>query len=132
MPCLRHPRHRQGGFLIEAVIATALLATALLGLAKLARTSALLQRQADQRLAASLAAENVLEKLKPMPVDTLVAQAGGVARRVEESSNCEVQLTVDSMQISGRRAAHLTVKAAASEHTQVTLHHWVIDRIDLA
>jgi Tfp pilus assembly protein PilV len=115
---------RSGSLVIEAVIAVALLATAAYGLAKLASSAAALSRQSDQRLAATLAAENTVERLRRLPAERLAAEAGGVAHLVSESAACEVKVSTDIFSVAAGKSVHVRVDASPAKNIRVTLHDW--------
>jgi Tfp pilus assembly protein PilV len=115
---------RTGSLVIEAVIAVALLATAAYGLTKLASSAAALSRQSDQRLAATLAAENTVERLRRLPAERLAAEAGGVAQLVSESAACQVEVSTETFSVAAGKSVHVRVDASPAKNIRVTLHDW--------
>jgi len=120
----RWGRRRGGSLVIEAVIAAALLATATYGLTQLAKSAAVLRQQSDQRLAATLAAENTLERLRGVPLAELTGQADEVAEIVAASSGCEVDVSTTPFTAAARDGIHLRVDVSPSQNIRVTLHDW--------
>ncbi len=119
----RHAR-RHGSLIVEAAICFVLLATAVVALMKLAHSSAVLSKQADQRLVATLAAQNTLERLQNVTSDELKSSAEEVATAINEQTNCDVAVTVEDFQSESRSGMHLRIEAACSPDVHVTLHDW--------
>lgn len=115
---------RTGSLVIEAVIAVALLATAVYGLTKLASSAAALSRQSDQRLAATLAAENTVERLRRLPAERLAAEARGVAQLVSESAACDVEVSTEIFSVAAGNSVHVRVDASPTKNVRITLHDW--------
>ncbi len=121
-------RPRRGSLIIESVVAIALLATAFIALGNLAASSAAISRNADQRLAATLAAENVLEQLRDVPFDALAQKASELGKAIEDSYGYKSQIETNDFRVGGRDAVHLAVTIRPSENVSVTLHDWRIDQ----
>ena len=121
-------RPRRGSLIIESVVAIALLATAFLALGNLAASSAAISRNADQRLAATLAAENVLERLRDVPFDALAEKASELGKTIPDSYGYEGQIETNDFRGGGRDAIHLAVTIRPNENVSVTLHGWRIDQ----
>ncbi|EMI16315.1 hypothetical protein RMSM_06763 [Rhodopirellula maiorica SM1] len=119
----RHAR-RRGSLIVEAAICFVLLATAVMALMKLAQNSSRLSKQADQRLVATLAAENALERLHHVAGDELKSSADEVAAAIGEESRCDVEVTVEDFQSQSRSGFHLRVEATCSPEVRITLHDW--------
>ncbi len=117
---------RRGSLVIEAVVVIALLATAFVALGKLAATSAALSQNADQRLAATLAAENLLQRLQSVSIDAVVADAQQIAKTIQDSCGYQINLKTDQFRASERDAIHVAVTVTASDVVSVTLHDWRI------
>ena len=117
-------RRRTGSLIIESVVATALLATALVALGKLAATSAAISQTADQRLAATLIAENVLERLKVVEFDAVPGESAEIAASIQQSCPYEVQVTGDAFLAGDREARHIIVTVRPSLHVTIQLHDW--------
>ncbi|MFK8114865.1 MAG: hypothetical protein AB8B91_21870 [Rubripirellula sp.] len=113
-----------GSLVVEVAIVVMLLATATIALSKLARSSADLNLQADQRLALTLAAENTIERLRALPVEDLKDQTNQLAAEVAERANCQVDVTADSFQSDTEEGLHLEVTARFQANVGVTLHDW--------
>ena len=126
MRCPEPCRSRRGSFALEAVIATALLATAMVALAKYARTSSMLQQQADGRCAARLACENVLARLEGVQSDAVAEQAQRAADAVESSIGCPVAVVVAPFQSDAAEGLHLAITANPHVGEAITLHDWVV------
>ncbi|GAA5506047.1 hypothetical protein [Novipirellula caenicola] len=122
----RHTR-RRGSLIVEAAICFVLLATAVVALMKLAQGSSRLSKQADQRLVATLAAENTLERLQHVGTDALKSRAEEIAAAIAEQTRCDVQVTVEDFQSQLRSGTHLRVEASCSPEVRITLHDWRLD-----
>jgi hypothetical protein len=118
------PTARRGSLVIEAAISVALLATAAYGLTRLASDWAQLNRQADQRLAATLAAENTRERLRRVTDDRLEEQAVEIAALVAEASGCDIEVSTEPFTHRDREGIHVRVEASPERNTRVTLHDW--------
>ena len=122
----RHAR-RRGILIVEAAICFVLLTTAVVALMKLAQSSAVLSKQADQRLVATLAAENTLERLRDVTANELESSADEVAAAITEQTKCDVKVTVNDFQSQSRSGTHLRIEATCSPDVHVTLHDWRLD-----
>ena len=87
---IRPRTSRRAALIVEAVIALLLLSTATVALTKLAKSSAALGRQSDERLVATLAAENTIQRLQGVAVEELSDQADQVADLVAQDAGCEI------------------------------------------
>ena len=117
---------RQGSLVIDAVVALALLTTAFVALGRLANSSAALSLNSDQRLAATLAGENVVERLRSVAFDALDDKAAEAGRAVEETTGFDVQIKITPFQLETREAIHLSVRVQVSEEVSVNIHDWRI------
>ena len=117
-------RSRCGSLIVESVIVIALLATAFVALGNLATSSSAISQNADQRLAATLAAENMLQRLQAVSFDSVIEQSPAVAKLIQNSSGYELQVKAEEFRAGDRDAIHLIVTVAASETVSVTLHDW--------
>ncbi len=115
---------RRGSLVIEAVIASALLATAILALGKLAQSAAALGHQADQRLAATLAGENLLERLRAVPIEAVGERADELADVVAQQTQCDVEVSAKPFSVADREGIHVQVDVSPSPQVRVTLHDW--------
>lgn len=115
---------RRGSFVIDVAIGVALLATAAYGLAQLASGSAALNRHADQRLAALLAAENTRARVRRASFDRLPERAEEIASAISLESRCEVDVSTEPFTSGGRNGIHIRVVAKPATNTQLTLHDW--------
>lgn len=111
--------------MIEAVVALALLATATAAVAKLGRTRALLEQQADGRVAATLAAENVLAIVRAESFTAVAGAAEATARQVGQDSDCQVAVATAEFDTAGRRGIHVRVTAQQAPGPPVILHDWI-------
>ena len=123
----RRGSERAGSLVIEAVISVALLASATYALTKLARSTAELNRQTDQRLAATLTAENALERLRGLSAEQVAQQVAGIAQSMSESSGCDVEITSAPFVSGDRGGIHIRVDVVPSENARVTLHDWRLE-----
>lgn len=121
---------RRGSLVVEAAIVVILLATAAFALTRLARSSAALNRQADQRLAATLAAENAVDHLRNVAADQLAEKADQVAKQVSESNQVDIKVVTDEFELNGTSGIHVRVESTPSEVVKVTLHDWRINGSD--
>lgn len=119
---VRH--HRCGALIVEAVMALVLLATATVALAKLARSSAALVRQSDQRLIATLAAENTIQRLRGVATVDLADQADSVAKLVAQDAGCQISVTTEPFTTGQHRGIHVQVDASFSNSVGISLHDW--------
>ena len=128
----RHGGHRVGSLIVEAVIASMLMVTATIALAQLARHSAALSSQADQRLAATLAAENMIERLNDLSDDKVRAGAAAVVAEVAEVSGCRIVVDSEPFDSGSGRGLHVRVVASpqADADLRVSLHDWRIAATD--
>lgn len=115
---------RRGSLVIEAVISAALLATAGYALTRLARTSSTLSQQADQQLAATLTAENLVERLRALESDELQQRATTVAQSLADASQCEIEVLTESFTHAGREGIHIRIDVSSSPQNRVTIHDW--------
>lgn len=115
---------RRGSLIIESVVALTLLATALVALGKLAATSTAIGKQGDQRLAATLAAENLLERLDAIPFEEVAAEARRIADVIEESCGYDIAATTEEFRAGDTDSIHVSVTVRASSLVAVTLHDW--------
>ena len=124
MVCRNQPANRRGSSILEAVISVALLASAMFALSKLSQSAAAMSRQADLRLSAQVAAENVITRLQNVPAADLADAANQAAQAVESNSNC--QITVDTHEFSSGSGTgvHLTVIATSGKNESVKRHDW--------
>ena len=113
--------------IIEAVIAAALLATALISLAKLSQSSAMLNSQADGRLAATLAAQNVIARIGVAEISSLDSSAKQAASEVESSSGCKIDVATSVFETGQRGGVHLQVIAKLNDQVSVQLHRWYLE-----
>jgi len=120
-------KNRRGALIVEAVIALVLLATATVALTKLARSSAALVRQSDQRLTATLAAENTIQRLRGVATGDLADQADTVAKLVAQDAGCEIDVTTEPFTTGERQGIHLRVDASFSPAVGISLHDWRFD-----
>lgn len=120
----RPRRRRCGSLLIEAAIAVALLATAAYGLSQLASGSAALARQADQRLAATLAAENTRQRLRRISDENLAEKSGEIAALVTNASGCEVTVSIEPFANTNHEGVHIRIDVSPEESIRVSLHDW--------
>ncbi len=123
MACVRP---RSGSLIIESVVAIALLATALVALGKLAASSAAISRIADQRLAATLSGENVIEQLKDVTFDDLSRESSVIANAIQKSCGYEINVTTDQFLVGDRDATHILVTVRPSTNVLIQLHDWRI------
>ncbi len=123
---------RRGSLVVEAVISAALLGTAAYALTRLARTSAVLSQQADQQLAATLTAENLVERLRRVETGDLSQQATTIAQSLADTSQCEIGVFTESFTNADRQGIHLRIDVTSSPQNRVTLHDWrLVDSSDL-
>ncbi len=115
---------RRGALIVEAVIALVLLTTATVALTKLAKSSAALDRQSDQRLVATLAAENTIERLQGVASDKLSGQADQVAALVAQDAGCQIDVSTEPFTTGDREGIHVRVDASISPAIRVSLHDW--------
>ena len=102
--------------------------TATVALARLASSASQLQRQADNRCAARLAAENVLARIDNVPLGLVQAAAEQAAEEVEQDSGCRVEIATDGFTAGRRDGLHLRVSATPALGQAVTVHDWVFDQ----
>ncbi len=122
---MRRPHaNRRAALIIEAVIALVLLSTATVALTKLARSSAALGQQSDQRLVATLAAENTIERLRGVGVEELSDQADQVAELVAQDAGCEIVISTAPFTVGDRQGIHVRVDATISPAIRIRLHDW--------
>lgn len=119
-------RRRRGSLVIEAAIAVTLLATAAYGLSRLASGWTVLSRQADQRLTATLAAENARERLRRLSDEQLTEQADAIAAAIGEESGCQLSVTTTPFTDADRDGMHVRVDVVPGANVRVTLHDWRI------
>lgn len=126
MVCHKHHcRRRRGSVILEAVISVAILATAMVALTKLAQISSALHQESDGRLAAALAAENVMTRLDAVAVDQLSDEIEKAVVAVEEASGCEITPKLVPFEVNGRKAVHVELEVQAAEGLGVTIHRWI-------
>ena len=123
---------RSGSLIIESVVAIALLATALVALGKLAASSAAISRTADQRLAATLSGENVIEQLKDVAFDDLSRESSDIAEAVQKLSGYEIKVTTDPFLVGDRDATHILVTVRPITNVLIQLHDWRIKQTNAA
>ena len=70
MTRFKRNRRRRGSLIIEAVVALSLLGVAFVSLSRLAQSAGAINRQADARISALLAAQNARLMLKTIPYQT--------------------------------------------------------------
>ncbi len=116
--------NRRGTLIVEAVIALVLLATATFALTKLAKSSAALGQQSDQRLTATLAAENTIQRLQGVAADKLSDQADQVAALVAQDTGCEIDVSTEPFTTGDREGIHVRVDASIGPAIRVSLHDW--------
>ncbi|MGI9474886.1 MAG: hypothetical protein ACR2NZ_25370 [Rubripirellula sp.] len=124
-------RLRNGSLVIECVIAAALIATATLALTRLARNSVALNHQADDRLAAKLTAENLLERSKSIDIDRLESQFGPLAAKMQEETDAIIDVSANPFESGEHQGVHLRIEVAAAPNAAVTLHDWRIAEKDV-
>ena len=115
---------RGGSLVIECVVAAVLIATASLAMTQMAKQAIDLNQQANQRLAAKLTAENLLERLRNLPADRLEAESGSIASETEETSLSAIEIAVTPFESGDHRGLHLRVQVDAAPNARVTLHDW--------
>ncbi len=115
---------RSASVIIEVVLSAALLATAGVALAKLSRGAGSLSQQADQHLAAELAADNVLNRLASLPADEVKERAAKIAKAVAEDTGCEVDTNVESFESGDARGVHVRVEVTTEMAVRVVRHAW--------
>jgi Tfp pilus assembly protein PilV len=120
--------NRVAGVLIEAIIAATLLVTATTALTRYVVSSRQLSIAADQRLAAQLSCQNVIERLRAVSADDWQSQSELIAAAVFETSGIVTKIDVDSFQIDERDAVHATVRCQIgnSEDDFVDNHAWKV------
>jgi Tfp pilus assembly protein PilV len=121
-------RRRRGSLIIESVVALALLTTAFVALGKLAAASAAVGRDANQRLAAMLTAENALERLRTIPFDTVVDEAPKIAAAMQVRYGCEIRMVTKPFAVGGCEAIHVSVTVQREATVSITLHDWLINQ----
>jgi Tfp pilus assembly protein PilV len=126
--CHEFGSRRRGSLAVEAAMAVALLGSAMFAMARFSQNSAALERQADERLAAELAAENLLERLRDVPASEIANAARIAAAELERQSGCPLQVTADGVSGADQPAAvHLRVAAGPPDRWQITLHDWIFE-----
>ena len=110
--------------IIEAVVAIALLATAFVALGRLASSSAAINQVADQRLSATLAAENTLEQLSSLSDDQLQQQASQIATAMEQTHGVQIEVSTSRFDALGRGAIHVQATARGKRGGEIKLHDW--------
>ena len=115
---------RHGSLIIEAIIALLLLTTAYVALGRLASSSARLQRSADHRVAMTLAAENVLDRLMTVPVDQIDQQAVGLAAAEGKRSGCQIQVETRQFQTRRHSGIQITVISRIPDTAAAYVHGW--------
>ncbi|TWU47246.1 hypothetical protein Poly51_50450 [Rubripirellula tenax] len=121
---VRPSRMRRGSVVLEAVLASALLATAGVTLARLAQSSAALNRQSDQQLAATLAADNVMHRLDGLSVEDVRSSVDKTCASISRSSGCDVQAIIDDVVGVDARGIHVRVEVTTGGGGRVRRHHW--------
>jgi Tfp pilus assembly protein PilV len=116
--------NRRGTLIVEAVMALVLLTTATVALTKLARSAAALDQQSDQRLTATLAAENTIQRLQGVGVEKLSDQADQVADLVARNAGCEIDISTEPFTTGDRQGIHVRVDATISPAVRISLHDW--------
>jgi activator of HSP90 ATPase len=113
------------------VLAAALLATAGVGLSKLVSRSQAVARQSDQRLAATLIAGNVIERLKAVDgdgdsmADRYESEARLARQSAMEASGYDVRVMVKPMDASSDvSGVHVRVEVTAGDLVRVVMHDW--------
>ena len=128
IPTIRSRRrpaaNRRAALIIEAVIALVLLSTATVALTKLAKSSAALGQQSDQRLVATLAAESTIERLQGVAVEELSDQADQVAALVAQEAGCDIDVTTEPFTVGDRQGIHVRVDATIAPAIRIRLHDW--------
>jgi len=119
--------NRRGALIIEAVIALVLLTTATIALTKLAKSSAALGQQSDQRLTATLAAENTIQRLQGVAAEKLSEQADQVAALVAQDAGCEIDVSTEPFTTGDREGIHVRVDVSIAPAIRVSLHDWRFD-----
>ena len=129
MPTIRiAARRRRGSLIIESVVALALLTTAFLALGKLAGASAAIGKDASQRLSATLAGENMLERLRMIPFTTVIDDASKIAAVMQESCGFEIQVATEAFAVNDHEAIHVAVTVRSAATLSITLHDWLISQ----
>ena len=121
---LKPTANRRAALIIEAVIALVLLSTATVALTKLAKSSAALGQQSDQRLVATLAAENTIERLQGVAVEELSDQADQVAALVAQDAGCDIDVTTEPFTVGDRQGIHVRVDTTIAPAIRIRLHDW--------
>ena len=125
LPERRHGRsRRRGSLIIEAVIAVALLATAGLALTRLASSAALLSRHSSQTLAATLTAENTIERFRGLAADQVLQRAADIGTDLANQSGCQVQVETDEFLTSEQKGIHIQVTVTIEDSIRVVAHDW--------
>ncbi|QDT04049.1 hypothetical protein K227x_24350 [Rubripirellula lacrimiformis] len=120
------PAVRCGSVIIEVVLAVSLLAVAGVALTKLSRGASMLGRTADQHLAATLAAENTLERMRALPTGQWSTQGDAIASAVGNDTQCTVTVAVDDFQSGPNEGVHIQVQATLGDAVTVRQHDWIV------
>ena len=120
----RSGQRRCGSLIIECVIAAALIATATVALTRLARNSVALNQQSDNRFAAKLTAENLLQRSQQMEADQLADQIGPLAAAMAEEYATEITASANPFESGDHRGLHLRIDVRSAPNAQVTIHDW--------
>ena len=122
------PRARRGSVIIECVIATMLISVAAIGLLQLKQTASQLNRQADDRTAAVLIADNLAFSLQQIPFDQLTTASQALAHQTEQETNSDI--TITSQAFTANQAAadtpglHLTIVVGEGISGKAVRHVW--------
>lgn len=125
---LKPQRSRFGGVLVEAIVASALLLTATTSLTRFIVSSKQLEIAADQRLAAKLVTENVVERLRSIKAEAWPTKADAIAQDVSTESGIKTQIKMTSFQLGERDAWHATIRCQVgnNESAYQENHTWKV------
>ncbi|TWU51360.1 hypothetical protein [Rubripirellula reticaptiva] len=125
--CVRRARAVHGSVIVEAVLAAAMLATAGVALAKLSRGSVDLGRQSDRQLAATLAADNFLTRIRPLLADEVREEAEAAGQSVASNAGCIARVSVDDFEDGDIHGVHVIAEFSAGDGTLVRRHDWRLE-----
>lgn len=124
MHCLDTLDRRRGSLALEAAIALALLTTAMAALAKLSHSAAQLRQQADGRVAARLAGENVLMRLQQVTAEELAEASEAAADSMEQLTGCRIEIEIEPFAAAEQQGQHLKLSIQPRFGQQVVMHDW--------
>ncbi|TWT51199.1 hypothetical protein Pla22_39760 [Rubripirellula amarantea] len=109
---------------MEAVLAAALLFTAGIAVAKYAKDVRKLDRNADVTIAAKLACDNTVERLRTTPADQWMDTASDIAEQVSDAAGLPMTIDVSEFETNDSRGQHAEILARYHGDIVYRTHAW--------